>query len=204
MERWQPLQYNVIVTIVKSFKNFSPRYFNMKWQGQFQLKDIPSSFLFSKRKLCLAFFLNYIKDLNSHFDEKKKDVSWDVLEGLWLLRSEADSLQKIQTKYIKGKWKIENEASSSGFNMLHPRLSAIFIAHGLTVDASIQQMCTIVDCFNITLSSQVLIAIRQQKMQSGAAKLQSISLANYFLKIILERNRKDKEWGGKQVMAYGN
>lgn len=43
--------YNALVTVVNSFKNFSPCYFNIKWQGQFQLKDIPSSFPFSKKIL---------------------------------------------------------------------------------------------------------------------------------------------------------
>lgn len=37
------------------------------------------------------------------------------------------------------------------------------------------------------------MAVRQQNMHSGAAKLKSINLVSYFKKIILKaRNRKDK------------
>lgn len=40
----------------------------------------------------------------------------------------------------------------------------------------------------------MLKAMRQQKMQSRAAKLKSVNLVSCFNKIILkERNRKDKE-----------
>jgi len=62
-------------------------------------------------------------------------------------------------------------------------------------DTSIQQYVALWNCFNIALSSKELMAIKQQQMQSEAAKLKSINLVSYLKKSIMlkERIMKDKE-----------